>query len=49
LEFSERYGAIGKGFIMAHHSRPIATLDEGVAVTYDVVLSENFIRPGFAS
>ncbi len=36
LNFEERYGEIGKGFIEAHHLRPIATLEEGIAVTYDV-------------
>src|SRR5262245_33502916 len=36
LEFAERYGEIGKGFIEAHHLRPIATLEEGVPVKYDV-------------
>ena len=36
LEFGERYGDLGKGFIEAHHLRPIATLEEGVAVKYDV-------------
>lgn len=36
LDFEERYGDIGKGFIEAHHLRPIATLEEGVAVTYDI-------------
>ncbi|HLL28028.1 MAG TPA: DUF3578 domain-containing protein [Xanthobacteraceae bacterium] len=36
LDFSERYGEIGKGFIEAHHLRPIATLEEGVVVKYDV-------------
>lgn len=36
LDFSERYGLIGKGFIEAHHLRPIATLEEGVPVKYDV-------------
>jgi 5-methylcytosine-specific restriction protein A len=36
LDFSERYGEIGKGFIEAHHLRPIATLEEGVPVRYDV-------------
>jgi len=35
LDFSERYGEIGRGFIEAHHLRPIATLDEGVPVKYD--------------
>jgi len=36
LDFEECYGKIGKGFIEAHHLRSIATLEEGVAVTYDV-------------
>lgn len=36
LDFEERYGEIGKGFIEAHHLKPIASLEEGVAVTYDV-------------
>jgi 5-methylcytosine-specific restriction enzyme A len=36
LEFAERYGEIGKGFIEAHHLRPIATLEEGMPVKYDV-------------
>ena len=36
LKFEERYGAIGKDFIEAHHLRPIATLEEGVTVSYDV-------------
>jgi 5-methylcytosine-specific restriction protein A len=36
LDFEECYGAIGKGFIEAHHLKPIASLEEGVAVTYDV-------------
>jgi 5-methylcytosine-specific restriction protein A len=36
LDFEERYGKIGKGFIEAHHLKPISTLEEGVAVTYDV-------------
>ena len=36
LVFSKRYGAIGKGFIEAHHLKPILALEEGVAVTYDV-------------
>jgi 5-methylcytosine-specific restriction protein A len=35
LDFAERYGDIGKGFIEAHHLRPIATLEEGVPVKYD--------------
>ena len=36
LDFEKRYGEIGKGFIEAHHLKPISTLEEGVAVTYDV-------------
>jgi 5-methylcytosine-specific restriction enzyme A len=36
LDFEERYGAIGNGFIEAHHLKLIASLEEGVAVTYDV-------------
>lgn len=36
LDFAERYGEIGRGFIEAHHLRPIATLEEGVPVKYDV-------------
>jgi 5-methylcytosine-specific restriction enzyme A len=36
LDFQERYGKIGKGFIEAHHLKPIASLEERVAVTYDV-------------
>lgn len=36
LKFEERYGVIGSNFIEAHHLKPIASLEEGVAVTYDV-------------
>lgn len=36
LDFGERYGEIGKGFIEAHHLRPIAKLEEGIPVKYDV-------------
>lgn len=36
LSFAERYGEIGKNFIEAHHLRPIATLEEGVPVSYDL-------------
>ena len=36
LDFEERYGKIGKGFIEAHHLRTIASVEKGVAVTYDV-------------
>jgi 5-methylcytosine-specific restriction protein A len=36
LDFGKRYGPIGEGFIEAHHLKPIASLEEGVSVTYDV-------------
>jgi 5-methylcytosine-specific restriction protein A len=36
LKFKERYGVIGKGFIEAHHLRPIASLKEQMAASYDV-------------
>lgn len=36
LDFVERYGDIGRGFIEAHHLRPIATLVEGVPINYNV-------------
>jgi 5-methylcytosine-specific restriction protein A len=36
LDFGERYGKIGTGFIEAHHLRPIATLEEGIPIKYDV-------------
>lgn len=36
LDFKLRYGEIGAGFIEAHHLKPISSLEEGVAVTYDV-------------
>jgi 5-methylcytosine-specific restriction protein A len=36
LDFEEPYGKIGKGFIEAHHLKPIASLEEGIAVTYGV-------------
>jgi 5-methylcytosine-specific restriction protein A len=36
LDFSKKYGAIGKGFIEAHHLKPISQLEEGVPVKYDV-------------
>jgi 5-methylcytosine-specific restriction protein A len=35
LDFSERYGSIGQGFIEAHHLRPISSLEEGSVVTYN--------------
>ena len=36
LDFAERYGDLGKGFIEAHHLRPIASLEEGIPITYEV-------------
>jgi 5-methylcytosine-specific restriction protein A len=41
LNFAERYGDIGNGFIEVHHLRPIASLEEGVAVRYDVAAHES--------
>jgi 5-methylcytosine-specific restriction protein A len=36
FEFQERYGEIGRGFIEAHHLKPIGSLNEGEAVSYDI-------------
>jgi 5-methylcytosine-specific restriction protein A len=36
LVFAERYGPIGEGFIEAHHLKAISTLEEGLAVHYDI-------------
>ena len=36
LKFTERYGDIGEGFIEAHHLKAISTLEEGVAVAYNI-------------
>lgn len=36
LDFGKRYGAIGEGYIEAHHLKPISSLEEGVAAHYDV-------------
>jgi 5-methylcytosine-specific restriction enzyme A len=33
---AKQYGAIGKGFIEAHHLKAISTLAEGIAVHYDI-------------
>src|SRR5215472_5242926 len=38
LDFGERYGEIGRGFIEAHHLRPIATLEEAIPVKYGVAV-----------
>jgi hypothetical protein len=36
LLFEERYGELGRGFIEAHHLRPLSSLEEGAPVAYDV-------------
>jgi 5-methylcytosine-specific restriction protein A len=36
LNFGERYGKIGKGFIEAHHLKPIGKLKEGEKVEYNI-------------
>jgi 5-methylcytosine-specific restriction enzyme A len=36
LNFAKRYGAIGEGFIEAHHLKAISALEEGVPVHYDI-------------
>jgi 5-methylcytosine-specific restriction enzyme A len=36
LSFPERYGVIGDGFIETHHLKAISTLEEGVAVAYNI-------------
>jgi 5-methylcytosine-specific restriction enzyme A len=36
LNFGNRYGEIGEGFIEAHHLKPIAMLEEGVPIKYHV-------------
>jgi 5-methylcytosine-specific restriction enzyme A len=36
LQFVERYGPIGEGFIEAHHLKAIGSLEEGLPVRYDI-------------
>ncbi|WP_052699131.1 MrcB family domain-containing protein [Hyphomicrobium sp. 99] len=36
FDFKIMYGAIGEGFIEAHHLRPLATLSEGETVAYNI-------------
>jgi 5-methylcytosine-specific restriction enzyme A len=36
IQFDERYGELGSGFIEAHHLRPISSLEEGMTVSYDI-------------
>lgn len=36
LSFLAMYGEIGRGFIEAHHLRPLYTLEEGASTAYDV-------------
>jgi 5-methylcytosine-specific restriction enzyme A len=45
LKFEERYGPIGQDFIGAHHLRPIATLEEAVAVSYESPPSSQCCAP----
>lgn len=33
LDFENRYGAIGNGFIEAHHLKPISMLEEGLVAS----------------
>jgi 5-methylcytosine-specific restriction enzyme A len=36
FEFRSRYGEIGRGYIEAHHLRPLGELQEGVPIRYEV-------------
>jgi 5-methylcytosine-specific restriction enzyme A len=36
MSFAERYGALGDGFIEAHHLKPLSSLEEGKPIEYDV-------------
>jgi 5-methylcytosine-specific restriction protein A len=36
FDFAAYHGEIGEGFIEAHHLKPISSLDEGVAIKYEV-------------
>lgn len=45
LDFEKRYGPIGKGFIEAHHLRPISSLIEGAAVTFNVAMDFAVLCP----
>jgi 5-methylcytosine-specific restriction protein A len=36
FDFSERYGELGEGYIEAHHIRPLATLEEGIAIELNI-------------
>jgi len=36
FDFEKVYGQLGKGFIEAHHLKPLHHLEEGAAVVYDV-------------
>jgi 5-methylcytosine-specific restriction enzyme A len=36
FNFFERYGALGRGYAEAHHLKPLASLQEGVPVVFDV-------------
>jgi 5-methylcytosine-specific restriction protein A len=36
FDFERAYGPLGAGFIEAHHRKPLASLEEGKPVAYDV-------------
>lgn len=36
MSFSDMYGTLGEGFIEAHHLRPIASLEEGIPVNFNI-------------
>lgn len=36
LALHERYGELGRGYIEAHHLKPLSSLTEGVPVTYNI-------------
>jgi 5-methylcytosine-specific restriction protein A len=36
FEFTSRYGELGRGYIEAHHLRPLGELEEGVPIRYEV-------------
>jgi 5-methylcytosine-specific restriction protein A len=36
ISFAEKYGPLGEGFIEAHHLRPMALLEEGKPISYNV-------------
>lgn len=36
FDFGETYGALGDGYIEAHHKRPLSSLEEGVVTEFDI-------------